>query len=156
VSKPESLPGDVGGKYRPRVNQFFSNHIHTKIQTLQRPHPEQHEIILFGEHDVISRRGASRVHDCKPHVALDTSAIRHNESLTSLGTDSEGLQHGSRNPRKLTSRVDQTVGQLQNAATLSRAFNADSRSEDSHFSHSTRPGQSPLIIVLLPASSQCL
>src|SRR5713101_2470623 len=113
------------------------NHIDAQIESPQRPPPEQHEIGLLGEHNVIGGRNAACVDDCKTQVTLDVSAVRHDESLTSLRADSERFQDGARNPGKLTFRVDKSIGELPNLAVLRYALDPNSRSKDSQFCHFT-------------------
>ena len=139
-TRPQSFPESVRGENRPSVYQSFSNHVHSQIQSIQRPHPEQHEIILLGEYHVISRRSAARAHDRVTNIALKTPPIRHNESLTPFRTNAEGFQHGSRNLGKRALRVDKGIGELLDLTALRYTLDPDSRSEDSHVRHSTPRG----------------
>src|ERR1700737_2212996 len=88
-----------GGEHWPRVNELFADHVQPKIQTLERAHPEQNEIILFPKHHIISGSSAAGVDDRVADVTLDTSAVRDAKGLPALGLDAEGFKHGTRNPR---------------------------------------------------------
>jgi hypothetical protein len=78
-----------GGEDRAGIDELFANDIQPKIQTLQRPHPEQDEIIRLAEDHIVSSRGAAGVNDCIPNVALDAPPVRHHKALPSLDFDVE-------------------------------------------------------------------
>ncbi|HMG96414.1 MAG TPA: hypothetical protein VK565_08935 [Gemmatimonadaceae bacterium] len=141
---------------RPGINEPLLNHIHSQIESVERPRSEQYEIVLLCEDHVIGGRDTRCVYDCETHFALDAPAIGDNESLAAHGADAEGFQNRARNPGVRTPCVNKGTGELLNGTALREVLDSDSRTEDSHFFHCTPQRAVSLIIVLPLASSQCL
>jgi hypothetical protein len=80
---------DRSGEDRAGIDELSANHAQPKIQTLQRPHSEQGEIVILAEDHVIGSRGAPGVDDCVSDVTLNASSVRHYKSLPSLDFDFE-------------------------------------------------------------------
>jgi hypothetical protein len=112
---------------RTAIDELLSNYVQAKIQTLQRPNSEQGEVGFFSEHDVVGGGGAPYMYYRVADVAVDASAVRDAETLSSLHLDVERFKYRAGNPGKLATGVDQGIRQLADLAALRYVLDSDDR-----------------------------
>jgi len=112
---------------RTGIDELFTNHIQAKIQTLQRPNSEQDEVGFFAEHDVVGGGSASGMYDRVADVAVDTSTVRDEETLSPLHPDVERFEYRAGNPRKFATGVHQGIRELADLPALRDVFDSDGR-----------------------------